>query len=78
MLSGYNTLDLGRGGRVGGRGGGEGERLIRRQHFPGMLFDSYSFICRVIGSLSNSLDFAKAYKCPSGSRMNPTHKCRVW
>ncbi|KAK2179422.1 hypothetical protein NP493_491g01000 [Ridgeia piscesae] len=33
---------------------------------------------RVIGSLSNSLDFAAAYKCPEGSRMNPTHKCHVW
>ncbi|CAD6235836.1 GSCOCG00008006001-RA-CDS [Cotesia congregata] len=33
---------------------------------------------RVLGPLSNSQDFAKAYKCPPGSPMNPTHKCSVW
>ncbi|KAL8588014.1 hypothetical protein ACOMHN_026131 [Nucella lapillus] len=33
---------------------------------------------RVLGPLSNSVDFARAYKCPLGSRMNPTHKCSVW
>ncbi|XP_043461752.1 neprilysin-1-like isoform X2 [Leptopilina heterotoma] len=33
---------------------------------------------RVLGPLSNSEDFAKAYNCPSGSPMNPTHKCSVW
>lgn len=33
---------------------------------------------RVIGTLSNSEDFAKEYKCALGSPMNPEHKCSVW
>ncbi|XP_027040814.1 endothelin-converting enzyme homolog isoform X4 [Pocillopora damicornis] len=33
---------------------------------------------RVLGSLSNFDEFAKAYKCPKGSPMNPAKKCAVW
>ncbi|KAL7629980.1 UNVERIFIED_CONTAM: hypothetical protein RMT77_019900 [Armadillidium vulgare] len=38
---------------------------------------SIGFI-RVLGPLSNSYDFAKAYRCPLNSRMNPENKCFVW
>lgn len=33
---------------------------------------------RVLGPLSNSRDFSKAYACPLGSKMNPVAKCDVW
>jgi putative endopeptidase len=33
---------------------------------------------RVLGPLSNSEDFSKAFECKSGSRMNPQSKCTVW
>jgi membrane metallo-endopeptidase-like protein 1 len=33
---------------------------------------------RVWGMVQNSVDFAKAFNCPSGSPMSSVHKCTVW
>lgn len=35
-------------------------------------------IYRVNGVLSNMEEFAKTYKCPKGSNLNPEKRCRVW
>lgn len=42
------------------------------------ILKSFSCSHRVIGTLSNSEDFSRAYNCPVGSRMNPERKCKVW
>merc|ERR1712203_837777 len=33
---------------------------------------------RVLGPLSNSHEFSKAFGCPAESPMNPLEKCSVW
>ncbi|KAJ8929212.1 hypothetical protein NQ314_018091 [Rhamnusium bicolor] len=44
--------------------------IVTDEHVP----DKY----RVIVPLSNMDYFAKDFKCPVGSKMNPEQKCRVW
>ncbi|XP_049822741.1 neprilysin-2 isoform X3 [Aethina tumida] len=44
--------------------------VVTDEHSP----DSF----RVIGPFSNMEDFARDFKCPSGSRMNPERKCKIW
>ncbi|XP_018915735.2 neprilysin-2 isoform X2 [Bemisia tabaci] len=45
-------------------------RITTGYHSPGEF--------RVLGPLSNLPEFARDFKCPSGSRMNPVQKCKVW
>ena len=33
---------------------------------------------RVRGMMANSEEFAKAFQCPKGAKMNPEEKCKVW
>ncbi|GCC30712.1 endothelin-converting enzyme 1-like isoform X1 [Chiloscyllium punctatum] len=46
------------------------EGLVTDPHSPSMY--------RVIGTVANSVEFAKHFNCPLGSPMNPVRKCEVW
>ncbi|CAI4228271.1 unnamed protein product [Auanema sp. JU1783] len=45
-------------------------QILTDPHAPGRY--------RVNVVLQNQPEFAAAFKCPSGSAMNPTHRCSVW
>uniref|UniRef100_A0A1W7RA35 Neprilysin n=1 Tax=Hadrurus spadix TaxID=141984 RepID=A0A1W7RA35_9SCOR len=45
-------------------------RVLSGSHSPSQF--------RVIGVVSNSVDFSRAFNCPESSPMNPKHKCTVW
>ncbi|KAL1919582.1 uncharacterized protein VTP21DRAFT_1513 [Calcarisporiella thermophila] len=46
------------------------QKLLTNEHSPEVF--------RVNGVAMNSEEFARAWKCPSGSRMNPNKKCTLW
>lgn len=46
------------------------KRIKTGAHSPGLF--------RVKGPFSNSRNFARDFKCPLGSQMNPVDKCEVW
>ncbi|XP_048264333.1 neprilysin-1 isoform X2 [Bombus terrestris] len=44
--------------------------ILQDSHCPGHV--------RLLGVLKNSKEFSEAWKCPVGSNMNPSEKCRLW
>ncbi|KAF7729759.1 hypothetical protein EC973_003837 [Apophysomyces ossiformis] len=54
-------------------------KFTQEQQLRNVLTDEHSpSQFRIIGALQNSKQFAEAFKCPLGSRMNPVHKCQLW
>lgn len=46
------------------------DRILTDPHSPGPI--------RVLGTMSNSEDFSRAFNCPNGSTYNPKDKCVLW
>eukprot|EP00049_Salpingoeca_infusionum_P025178 m.18218 g.18218 ORF g.18218 m.18218 type:complete len:763 (+) comp7725_c0_seq1:35-2323(+) len=46
------------------------QRILTDPHSPAMY--------RVLGTVSNSEEFAKAFQCSDTAKLNPQNKCRVW
>jgi predicted metalloendopeptidase len=44
--------------------------MLQDTHCPGNI--------RLKMVLRNSIEFSKAWSCPTGSNMNPAKKCQLW
>ncbi|RHY75681.1 hypothetical protein DYB38_014315, partial [Aphanomyces astaci] len=44
--------------------------LLKKAHPPGRF--------RVTGALQNNAEFARVFKCPTDSNLNPSKKCLLW